>query len=166
MKAIYYLSAYPDLRVVCAVASSPPRQDYETYMGRSEAERAQYLGDYGPAKKAMEEGDPERLITTAYRRRTVFAAQTFVDKYGPGSRYDIFKHLPKASAPVLVTWGSTEPLPSNPGSVSFFQLPDEAKRLEAQHKHLSFAEVAGADHFYTGKTDQLWDVAQKWYEGL
>ena len=163
VKAIYYLSVHPDSRVVCAVASSPPRQDYETYMAK---QPEPYLADYEPAKKAMDEGDSERLVTTAYRRRTVFSAQTFVDKYGLGSRYDIFKHLPKASAPVLVTWGSTEPLPSNPGSVSFFQLPNEAKRLGAAHKHLSFAEIAGADHSYTGKTGELWAVARKWYEGL
>ena len=76
VKTIYYLAATRDDRVVAAVDSSPPRQSYETYLAQPPEERAMYVRDYEAAKQAVDEGDSERLITTEYRRRTVFTART------------------------------------------------------------------------------------------
>lgn len=166
VKTIYYLAVRADARVVCGIASSPPRQAYENYMAQPDAERALFEKDYAPARQAMEEGDPGRLIQTAYRRSIPFTARTFVDKYGPGSRYDIFQYIPKVTTPLLVTWGGLEPLPSNTSHVSFYQLPEEARRHAQEHRHIRFAEIAGADHGYTGKTDQLWEEARKWYAAV
>ncbi len=166
VKTIYYMAVAGHSRVPCAIASSPPRQNYETYLAQPPAERELYLKDYEPAKKAMDEGDPERLITTAYRRSMPFTARTFVDKYGPGARYDIVKHLPNVKIPLLVTLGGLEPIPENPGRVSHYETPDLMARLTKERQNLSYAEIPGADHPYTGKAKELWDAVRGWYKGL
>jgi len=166
VKTIYYLATQSDDRIVCAVASSPPRQCFENYLAQPPEERALFDGEYAAAKQAIDEGEPERLIATTYRRRTLFTAQTYVDKYGPASRYDIFKHLPAVETPLLVTWGGLEPLPSNEGNVSFHELPGAAPKLAQEHANLRFAEIAGGNHYYSGKTDDLWGVAHTWLSDI
>jgi pimeloyl-ACP methyl ester carboxylesterase len=166
VKTIYYLANQPDARVVCAVASSPPRQNFENYLAQPAEERALFDREYGLAKQAMDEGEPERLIATTYRRRTLFTARTYVDKYGMASRYDIFGLLPRVTIPMLVTWGGLEPLPGGSSHVSFGELPVAATKLAAENPLLRFVEIPGADHYYTDRSAQLWAEAQPWYEGL
>jgi pimeloyl-ACP methyl ester carboxylesterase len=163
VKSIYYLAVQPDPRVVCAIASSPPRQNYENYLAQPDDERALFQQELAAAEGAVEEGDPARLIQTTYRRRTIFAARTFIDKYGPASRYDIFQLIPKVQVPLFLTWGGLEPLPSNTSHVSFHELPAAAARFAAAHSNVGFAEIEGADHGYTGRTAQLWAAALNWY---
>jgi pimeloyl-ACP methyl ester carboxylesterase len=166
VKTIYYLAATRDDRVVAAVANSPPRQSYQTYPAQPPEERAMFVREYEAAKQAVDEGDPERLITTEYRRRTVFAARTFTDKYGPESRYDVFPLVPKVEVPLFITWGGLEPLLDNTTHVAFYQWPDEAPRLAEGNPHFSYAEVPGADHFYTGVADRLWGDVHGWFKQL
>jgi len=167
VKTTYYLAHQPDPRVVCAVASSPPRQAYENYLAQPAAETALYEKEYQAAQQALDEGQPERLIETEYRRRTLFTARTFIDKYGPESRYDVFRLIPRVKTPLFVTWGGLEPLPENTGGhVSFYQWPEEAPRLARENPHVAYVEVPGADHGYTGKTDQLWEAVHAWLDKL
>ena len=166
VKSIYYLAVQPDPRVACAIASSPPRQNYENYLAQPDDERGLFEKELAAAEGAVEEGDQERLIQTTYRRRTIFAARTFIDKYGPGSRYDVFQLIPRIQTPLFLTWGGLEPLPSNSSHVSFHELPAAAARFAADHPNVGFAEIEGADHGYTGRSSQLWDAAQTWYGSL
>lgn len=166
VKTIYYLAVQPDPRVVCAVASSPPRQSYENYLTQPEKDRTQFSSEYALAKKAIDEGEPSRLVETRYRRQTVFSAQTFADKYGPGSRYDVFKHIPQVTVPLLVTWGGLEPQDSNPGRVGFYELPEAAPGLAKENPHAAFVEIPGADHPYTGKRAELWTEVEGWLQRL
>ena len=166
VKTIYYLALTPDDRVVAAAASSPPRQSYQNYLAQPAEERAMYEKEYEAAKQAIDDGDPERLIETEYRRRTLFTARTFIDKYGPESRYDVFPLVPKVQVPLFITWGGLEPLPDNTSHVAFYQWPDEAPRLAEANPHFSYAEVPGADHGYTGRADQLWEAVHSWLQEL
>jgi dienelactone hydrolase len=163
VKTIYYLAEVGDPRVVCAVVSSPPRQNFENYLAQPAEERALFDHEYGLAKQAIDEGEPERLIATTYRRQTLFTPRTYVDKYGPESRYDIFRHLPRIKQPLFITWGGLEPLSDSASHVSFHQLPAEAKHLSATHPHIAYAEIDGGNHYYAGKTDQLWAAVERWY---
>jgi dienelactone hydrolase len=166
VKTIYYQAVQPDPRVVCSVASSPPRQNYENYLAQPADERGAFEKEFAMAEAAIEDGAPDRLIETTYRRHTQFTARTFIDKYGPGSRYDIFPLVPKVQGPLFLTWGGLEPLPSNTSHVSFYELPAAASRFSAEHANVGFAEIEGADHGYTGRTDQLWTAVRSWYQTI
>jgi len=56
--------------------------------------------------------------------------------------------------------------PENPGRVSHYETPDLMARLTKERQNLSYAEIPGADHPYTGKAKELWDAVRGWYKGL
>jgi hypothetical protein len=50
--------------------------------------------------------------------------------------------------------------------VSFYELPDEARKIASEYPHIGYAEIDGADHGYTNRTDQLWTEVHTWYEAI
>ena len=81
VNTIYFLSVQDDARITCAIASSPPRFAYALYDERLHAvlQRAQTLVDAGT---------PDELVQAQVPVQRRFAAQTYLDKYGPDARYD------------------------------------------------------------------------------
>ncbi len=73
-------------------------------------------GRIGDERRAAESADlgwgaPGRhpaptLVAVGIPTFLLLTARTFVDKYGPDERYDILKHLPNVSVPLLVTTGA------------------------------------------------------------
>jgi hypothetical protein len=93
----------------------------------------------------------------------LLAARTYLDKYGPEERFDIIKHLPNVQPPILVTIGTKEGAgPESPDRFSFLGLADRIGALAERQGNLSFEHIDGADHFYTGVTDQLWSAIDNW----
>ena len=108
-------------------------------------------------------GVPDDLLAVDIPTSVVLAACTYVDKYGPDERYDILKHLPNVSVPLLVTIGGEEGArPDSADRFPFGGLADEVAALGARQPNLTFALIPGADHFYTGTTDALWAAVDGW----
>jgi pimeloyl-ACP methyl ester carboxylesterase len=149
VKTIYYLATEHDTRVVWAVASSPPRLAFE-----ARSAGAGLLNDYERALELVERGAGETLMALSEDSALrVGTARTFIDKYGPDDRYDILKHLPAVSTPLLVTVGSLE------DSLAFRGHRAQLPEVAARQPNLRFALIDGADHQYTGVVDSLRDTA-------
>jgi len=156
VKTIYYLGTAGDERLTCAIASSPPRFAYEMFLAspdpeefRQECEQAQALVDAGKGRT---------LVEMTQLTRAVLSAATFVDKYGPGARYDILSHLPQVRTPLLVTVGGLEA--TGPQRIAFSDHEAAIGQLTADQPQLAFHLVPGADHFYTGCENALWQVVR------
>jgi len=161
VKTIYYFANESDPRVACAVASSPPRQRYSAYMAMDEA--AQFTANFERANQLVANGDPGGLFRVTIPNPNVFSAQTYLDKYGPAERYDIFKHLPNVTVPMLITFGGEEgATPQSSDWISMGGVADALAKLAEQQANLTFRLIDGADHFYTGKVPELWAAAQRW----
>ena len=72
------------------------------------------------------------------------AAAGFIEKYGPDARYDFVPLLRRIACPLLVTFGSKEVA----DNIAFQGLP----ALVGPRAVV----VDEADHFYTGRREELW----------
>jgi pimeloyl-ACP methyl ester carboxylesterase len=161
VKTIYYCANETDARVSCAVASSPPRQRYRAYLTTPRAD--EFKANMERAQQLVERGNVADLFAVAVPNPNVFTAQTYVDKYGPAERYDIFKHLPNVRLPMLLTLGGEEG--TSPDSADALSMWGNAVDLRASAEgqaNLHFDLIEGADHFYTGRVDVLWQAARDW----
>ncbi len=162
VKTIYYFANETDPRVQCAVASSPPRQRYSAYMESPAAD--QFRANFERANQLIASGDPGGLFKVTVPNPNVFSATTYLDKYGPAERYDIFKHLPNVRLPMLVTFGGEEgATPESADWLSMGGVADALAALAEKQENLTFRLIDGADHFYTGKLPELWAAARQWF---
>jgi pimeloyl-ACP methyl ester carboxylesterase len=155
VKTIYYLATEHDPRVVCAIASSPPRFSYAAYASSVEGDR--FVSDLRRAQELLAAGQPEARIDARVPLARTFTARTYVDKYGPQSRYDMLALAPRTPVPLLITLGSLEA-----DNLAFRDLAAAGPLLHEQSRRLRYAMIAGADHSYQGHVAELWTAARRW----
>jgi pimeloyl-ACP methyl ester carboxylesterase len=155
VKTVYFLSVVHDPRVVCAVASSPPRFVHEAYL--TSPNGARFKADIDRAQEFIDAGQPEALVEAQIPQPRAFSARTYLDKYGPAARYDYFAHLPSTNVPLLLTLGSLEQ-----NDISFAALAERGPSMSNEWPNLSYALIDGADHSYTDRTDALWHSVSAW----
>ncbi|MDP6429202.1 MAG: alpha/beta fold hydrolase [Rhodospirillales bacterium] len=161
VKTIYFMAMENDARVKRVIASSPPRFSGSDYLARPDG------GIFGAeveyVRKLADAGDMEALFTITVPTPTLMTAGTFLDKYGPEERYDILRHLPDVSGPILITIGGLEGnRPEFADRFGFGGLAGKISEFAENSGNVSFNLIDGGDHFYTGLTDELWSVAEAW----
>jgi pimeloyl-ACP methyl ester carboxylesterase len=157
VKTVYFLSVEHDARVVCAVASSPPRFSHAAYLASDDGVR--FKADIERAQQLVRGGLPDGLLEAEVPQARPFSARTYLDKYGPADRYDYFQHLPNARVPLLLTLGSLER-----DNVSFAPLAERGPSMRSTWSNISYQLIDGADHFYTDRTANLWDEVRAWLQ--
>jgi pimeloyl-ACP methyl ester carboxylesterase len=155
VKTIYYAAVERDPRVVCAVASSPPRFAYDAYVASIDG--ARFKTDMERAQQLVAAAQPDAIIDAAVPLVTTFTARTYVDKYGRASRYDILARVQDSTVPLLVTLGELEI-----DGLAFRDLAAAGPTLHEASPHLSYRLVAGADHSYANRVPELWDAFTGW----
>ena len=161
VKTIYSLATQPDPRIVRAIASSPPRFSYSSFL--SQAEPKVFADYFAQAQRLIEAGTPDALFSASVPTALLMTARIYVEKYGPDERYDVLKHLPNVQTPMLVTVGGEEGVhPDRPDRFGFGGLANNLASLAEAQSNLTFALIPGADHQYTNRTDQLWAAAATW----
>ncbi len=158
VKTIYYLAKEGDARVVLAVASSPPRFSHQAYLEAEVA--AEFRANFEAASALVAAGKGEEFLRVNFPTVGVFMARTYVDKYGPDARYDIFAHLPAVKLPLLLTLGELET------EINFRRLGQEGPSLNASLPLVQYREIAGADHAYRGRVQDLWTATRDWLESV
>jgi pimeloyl-ACP methyl ester carboxylesterase len=156
VKLIYFLAREDDPRIGCAIASSPPRFHFESFVGGDEG--AGRSDSISRAESLIAGGQPGELVAfdLGLGRPMLFSATSAIDKYGPMDRYDFFRHLPDIKVPLLLTIGSLE------DGFSFDALAEEGPRLAGDQSELTFVSIEGADHFYLSHTTELWILIRDW----
>ena len=161
VKTIYCLATQPDARIVRAIASSPPRFSYRSFLAKPGHEVFEEY--FAQAQRSIEAGTPDALFSATVPTSLLMAARIYVEKYGPDERYDILKHLPNARVPLLVTVGGEEGVhPDRQDRFGFGGLAEKLAALAEHQANLTFALIPGADHQYTNRTDHLWAAAETW----
>jgi pimeloyl-ACP methyl ester carboxylesterase len=161
VKTIYFLATEGDPRVVWTIATSPPQFSYSDYVSRPDGHL--FTTYFDEAKRLVAEGKPDAVFPVTIPTNVLLAAKTYLDKYGPEERFDIVKLLPNVRVPILVTIGAKEGEgPESPDRFSFLGLADRMSDLARTQDNLSFSHIQGADHFYTGVTDDLWEAIHSW----
>jgi pimeloyl-ACP methyl ester carboxylesterase len=161
VKTAYYAANEKDERLVCAIASSPPRFSYKATFSQEGGEL--FRGEVERAQRLLDGGRAEELISVTIPTTSLFSARTYVDKYGPQERFNVLDHLPRTTVPMLVTVGSLEGVgPQQADWFAFGGLHDQLTELTQANPRLSYELVDGADHGYTDRIDVLWRLARDW----
>lgn len=161
VKTIYYMANEKDPRIQRVIASSPPRFSHSAYLARNDGH---IFGDQVEhAQKLADAGEMDAIFAITVPTGALMTTRTFFDKYGPEERYDIMKHLPEISHPILVLFGGLEGnIPANPDRFGFGGLADGVTEFAGGTDNTSCRVIEGGDHFYTGRTDELWAAVDGW----
>jgi dienelactone hydrolase len=157
VKTVYWLALENDPRVVCAVASSPPRFNYAASASGEGGEA--FKSDIEKARALTESGQGDSLLPVR-GGSSFFAARSYYDKYGPADRYDYFRHLSGVQVPLLITLGGAE------DSATFQELIRRGPALNGEFPRVSFERIEGADHSYMTRIPELWKAARRFIESV
>jgi pimeloyl-ACP methyl ester carboxylesterase len=160
VKTIYTLANDHDPRVARAVASSPPRFSYSSFLARPDGD--QFAAAVKDAQALVNAGKTDVIFPIEIPTSAIMTPRTYFDKYGAEERYDILKHLPNIKTPLLITIGGLEGREGQADRYAFGGLSDKVAKAVAGSNTKAFELIEGADHFYTGVTDKLWRAVERW----
>jgi pimeloyl-ACP methyl ester carboxylesterase len=156
VKTAYYMAGEPDARIVCAVASSPPRFNYAMEMARPDP--SPFAGPMQRAQALVAEGKPDETVEAKVPIACLFAAGAYVDKYGPADRYDYIRHLPSISKPFLITVGGEEQ------TYYYDEIRARGPALDQELPSISYQLIEGANHVYNTRVGELWQCVHDWLQ--
>jgi len=154
IKAVYALAHDPHQAAVGLIAASPPRLSYKLF--REKEDQGLFLASITEAEQHAANDRPLQLMEARFPFPLVITAQSYIDKYGPGQRYDLLRFVGDLTTPSLFTYGELE-LPG----IAFAELPEKLAQIESTDS-LTVKTLDGADHFYSHRHDALSQVTNDW----
>lgn len=130
---------------------------------RNGAESDRYLESLSAAQNLIRDGRPNSLMESTFPFPMLITAAGYIDKYGPGDRYDFLQHLPQVNCPVLLTYGELE---LQSGSTAFLGLAESVQRRMVTMPNLSLAVIPRADHNYSGESVALTHEINRWSRSI
>ncbi len=146
------------VQVTCLCAISPARLSYDYLCGSPAAE--EFRATLERARQLIDAGQGETLMEVQFPIPYVVTAAGYLDKYGPGERFNVLTYVGRLRLPTLFTFGSSEVQ----AHVAFRGLPEaiEAAAEAAPNPLVQVAVVAGADHVYSGVRSELTARIERW----
>lgn len=157
IKAIYSQVHEPLPEIVGVVAMSPPRLSHRAFLQSRES--SIYFASLATAEQMVAEGRGDDLFLAKFPFPLMITASGYIDKYGPGERYNITRFGNQVPVPILFTYGSKEVAD---GGGPFAGVPEVLANLPREQDALDVAVIAGGDHFYTGVYDGLAEEVEEW----
>jgi|LakMenEpi03Aug12_release.lakeMendotaPanAssembly.Ray.scaffolds.fasta_scaffold182288_2 pimeloyl-ACP methyl ester carboxylesterase len=143
IKSLLTISAATSPQVIGVAALSPTRLNHAQFAQSRSGPL--FLETLAAARELCDRGKPHELMRIQFPFPTLMAAQAYLDKYGPGNRFDWLGWVEQIRLPTLVLFGELE-LNENP---AFEGLRFELERALTGHPLVEWQEVPGADHFYS-----------------
>src|SRR5262245_17757674 len=159
LKAVYFQAHEKSPDVAAVIAISAPRLSYSTFMNAVES--GAFWDSIHMAQELVNAGKSEELFTSKFPVPMLATAAAYVDKYGPGERYNILKFAAEIPCPALFTYGSKE---LESGGIPFAGMPDALASLSDSNRR-TVEIIDGADHVYSGVGQQLADQISAWITG-
>lgn len=156
VKSLYAVANDTQLQPACVVAVSPPRLSYSWFC--SSPDSGDFLETYQRADQLVTSGQPAALLDVKTPLPFVITAAGYVEKYGPDERYNYLRFLRAVACPVLVTFGAIEA----GNNMAFRGAAEEIAALVTRRPQLAVTTIAGADHFYTGVRESLFQGVEDW----
>jgi dienelactone hydrolase len=153
VKCLYAQAHDPDVRATRVVALSPPRLSHALFAASDKG--AEFRETYDRATSLVAAGEPEALLDVRVPLPFVITAAGFAEKYGRDERYDYLRFLDHVGCPVLVTLGEVEMA----GHMAF---RGASEAIRGAAPPVAVEVVAGADHFYTGRREELAHLLVGW----
>ena len=158
IKSVYALTHEPELNVAGLIAISPPRLSYAAFEHSPEAS-PEFLGSIRTAQQLVEEGRGSELFWARHPFNAQISATSYLDKYGPAERYDIYPLLSSIACPSLFTYGSKE---LSGLGVPFAGVVELVQQAQPPNGPIDVEIVPEADHVYTGVQSELIKRIEGW----
>lgn len=149
IKSLYSQAHQPHGQVGKVVAISPPRLSHEDF--RHGPQSTAFFESMSTAQQMADRGESNMLFQATFPFPIVMSAATYLDKYGPPSRYNILQFAPRVECPVMFIYGRDE---LENGGIAFAGLPKAIAALN-WNTPPPIEVVSEANHFYTGCFDPL-----------
>lgn len=159
IKAVYSQVHEPLPAIAALVAMSPPRLSHRAFLQSPQSET--YFAALSQAEQMQQAGRGDELFLAQYPFPLMITAASYLDKYGPGERYNIIRFADQLPVPSLFLYGSKE---VTPGNGPFAGLPEALQDLKNSRAALDVAIVSGGDHFYSGVFESLAEEILSWLE--
>ena len=105
-KISYYAAFQNDPRIHAVIPISPVRLSYSYYMGSEDAE--EFQNNLELADEMEANGRALDLMKVNFPIKQFFSAASYLDKHGPGERYNLVDLAPRIHVPILTLAGSLE----------------------------------------------------------
>tara|TARA_B100000745_G_scaffold299445_1_gene250281 strand:- start:44 stop:898 length:855 start_codon:yes stop_codon:yes gene_type:complete len=106
VKISYYAAFQNDPRIQAVIPISPVRLSYSYYMGSEYAE--EFQNNLELADEMEANGRALDLMKVNFPIKQFFSAASYLDKHGPGERYNLVDLAPRIHVPILTLAGSLE----------------------------------------------------------
>lgn len=156
LKALYASAHESRLAVTRLVAISPPRLCHEVFASCSRADR--FKATLDEAERRIAAGEGESLMWVDFPVPLLISPNTYMDKHGPASRYDLLRFASRVRCPHLMMFGQKELTPDNP---AFFRLV-ETLNSDPPHSQRDIDVIPSADHTYDGKEHEVAERIVRW----
>ena len=113
------------------------------------------------AQQRVDEGRGEELIEIHFPLPLLITARGYLDKYGPGERYNLLTFIEQVRSPLLITFGSLE---VEQGSIAFAGLAEAVGHATAAKPDWpgTVEVIQGADHHYSDRRGELGKLVSSW----
>jgi len=149
IKALYSQAHEPHDAVTALTAVSPPRLRHEEFRLGDQSQAFQE--SFESARALADSGQAVALFRATFPFPMIISAATYLDKYGPESRYDFTSFADRVRVPVLFSYGELE---LQDGRPEFEGLADMVPSLNWSVPPRVIT-IPGANHFYTDCFPQL-----------
>lgn len=154
----YYAATESDARVATVIPVSPVRLSYSYFMESEDAE--EFQGIIHRADELEAQGKAQELMTVKYPIPQMFSAVSYLDKHGPGERYNLVTLAPKIEVPVVALSGSLE---------THSRLKDMARDLATAAVNSPRAEhiiIEGGNHALNNRREEAAEAVLGWLASL
>ncbi len=154
----YYAATEADDRVATVIPISPVRLSYSYFMDSEDA--AEFQGIIQRADELEAQGKAQELMAVDFPIPQMFSAASYLDKHGPGERYNLVTLAPKIKAPVFALSGSLE---------THSRLRDIASDLATAAVNSPRAEykvIEGGNHALNNRREEAATAVLDWLASL
>jgi pimeloyl-ACP methyl ester carboxylesterase len=161
VKALYSAALHPHHSTASVIAISPPRLSHTSFAAGTR--KLLFQRTIARAQEHLDSGKPETLMRVTYPLPMLITAAGYLEKYGPGEKYNLLRFVGRIRCPVLFAFGQQE---LESGSAAFAELPDQLRSLSSQPSALQSVTIAGANHDYQGCIQPLAVQLLDWLDSL
>jgi alpha-beta hydrolase superfamily lysophospholipase len=158
VKVVYYAATEADDRVACVIPVSPVRLSYSYYLESEAAEEFQRIIQQADEMEA--EDRALELMQVDFPISQMFSAFAYLDKHGPGERYNLVDLAPRVKIPMLVIAGELET------HVRLRDCPQDLVTAAVNCPQAEYVIIPGGNHSLTNNTEKASATVLDWLANL
>ncbi len=162
VRAIYAEATEKFENVEAVIAVSPGEYDHKGIVGLHGED---FSSPFRESVRNVAEGNPDVLLRPRVPWGSTWSAGAYVDCFNPDNRYSVTTHAANTGCPTLFVFGSEESAVGGPEEIPVCGAAQRSLR-SAAYSHAQVNEIAGANHGYMDREEELFDTMLRWLKDI